>query len=238
MSDSQDPRRLDRLFGGWAELTAGARPPGLRLPPRRTAEVPVVLIGAALIVMTAVLALGRLPTATPPGGAGASGSSGGTVVETSPSSSPASTAPALAGSPSESASPERSTEYALDRETARSIAEQYETARADGNWQAAWALLAPYSRQSIGQISDFIAAQTAYNDAGGAVFEIAEPTQDPDLLNAQFLGEPYRDVERNAVVARAYLVFINHPNVRGASAASTALVVAPADGKWMVWIAR
>ena len=140
---------------------------------------------------------------------------------------PASSPTAIAGAPSLDA--------VADVSVAAAIALGFETARADGDWSVAWSLLAPFSRDAFGGIEAFEALQKRYNASGGDVFEVDEPTQDLDLLSPVFFGNAYLDMRAAADVSRAYVVGIEHPNVEGASAGSTPLLVAPVEGVWTIW---
>lgn len=58
---------------------------------------------------------------------------------------------------------------------------------------------------------------------------------------ARVAGDPGEDLARRDLLARAsraWLVFVDHPNVRGAGAASVVLLVAPIGDRWFVWIAH
>lgn len=125
-----------------------------------------------------------------------------------------------------------------DAAAALAAATAFETARAAGQWQAAWSLLSDFSRSQIGSVANFQHLETAYNDSGGSVFTVNQPTQDPSLLSPELLGEPYDDVKARADIGRGWLVFVAHPNVEGASAGSTGLLVAPIGDRWVVWIAH
>lgn len=239
MSHPSGKSESDRYMAEFAELTSLARPPGLPgAAPRITAAgIPAGAIGLVVVMILAAIAISRLPASTTQPG---STSSLPTASSTTPGVTATATASESPGaSPTNSPSVTPSAGSQVDLEMARFLAAEYETARAGGDWQAAWALLSPFSQRMIGSISDFEAIQDAYNQSGGSTFELAEPSRDPDLLSEAFLGEPYRDMLTTADPSRAHLVFINHPDVAGASAASTAIIVAPVEGQgWMVWIAR
>lgn len=133
--------------------------------------------------------------------------------------------------------PPSATPVADDSATARAIATEYETARASGNWERAWSMLSAASQRLFGSLAKYEELERAYNAAGGTTFEVGDPTQDPELLRPEFLGrETYLDVQSKADLKRAWLVFVNHPKVKGASAASTGLLVAPIGDHWYVWI--
>jgi hypothetical protein len=239
MSHPSDKSESERVVAEFAELTSLARPPGrpAAAPRIRSIGIPAGAISLVVVMILTAIVVSRLPASTAqPGSA--------TLLPTSSPPSPGVTATAMASesagaTPTHSPSVEPSASSQEDLAMARALAAEYETARAGGDWGAAWLLLSPFSQGMIGSISEFEAMQNAYNRSGGSIFELADPSQDPDLLSEAFLGEPYRDVAATADPSRAYLVFINHPDVDGASAASTAVIVAPVAGQdWMVWIAR
>ncbi len=152
-------------------------------------------------------------------------------------------APSLATSAPSAATPSPSeglseSPVAVGAETARATALAYETDRAGGNWEAAWTLLAPYSQHIIGSLAEFQKLEQAYNKDGGSIFKLADPTRDEGLFSQDFLGDAYVDVRDTGDINRAWLVFVDHPNVRGASASQVGLLVAPVGEQWLVWIAH
>jgi hypothetical protein len=154
----------------------------------------------------------------------------------SPSASPSGTPmtlPSATPGPVASASPPASD---ADAGLALDAATRFERARASGAWPVAWALLSTYSQGLIGTIDDFARIETAYNGSGGARYVIDHPTQNPDLLSAAYLGDVYADVVASADITRAWIVVVEHPDVQAASAATTALVLAPVGSEWSVWI--
>ena len=78
--------------------------------------------------------------------------------------------------------------------------------------------------------------QRAYNAAGGTAFEVRDPTRDPDLV-ANVLGTDEARIAEVADTSRGWLVFIGHADVKGASAGSEGLYLAPLpSGEWRIWI--
>jgi hypothetical protein len=135
-------------------------------------------------------------------------------------------------SPSESGA----TGPADDLATALDRATRYETARAEGRWADAWNLLAPLSQLRIGTLARFAEGETAYNAAGGSIFEVQPPMQDPEKVFL-FISAMRDEIEREADVSRGWLVFTLHPDVQSASAGTTTLFVAPLkSGDWRIWI--
>ena len=91
-----------------------------------------------------------------------------------------------------------------DAGAALAAATAFETARAAGAWQAAWSLLSDFSRSQIGSVAAFERLETSYNESGGSVFIVNQPTQDPSLLSPELLGAPYDDAKAHADIARAW----------------------------------
>lgn len=233
MRPGSEDRATD-LINRWAKATdtpapeLSTRPAALSLGP---------LVGFAALVLIAVLAFRALPAL--PQGASRSPSVAAVPATSALEQSPSSTATESSegASPSGSPSPTRSV-VGDESATALSVAKRYESARAGGDWQKAWAILSDFSRNFIGSLADYERLERAYNRAGGTMFKLQEPTQDSDLLGPDFLGQPYLDAQSHADITRAWLVFADHPDVRGASAGSVGLLVAPIDDHWYVWIAH
>lgn len=99
-------------------------------------------------------------------------------------------------------------------------------------------MLSAYSQSVIGSLAKYEQLEKTYNASGGTTFKLQDPTQNPDLLAPAFLGQAYVDVHAKADISRAWLVFVEHPNLRGASAATIGLLIAPIDEHWYVWIAH
>ena len=99
-------------------------------------------------------------------------------------------------------------------------------------------MLSAYSQSLIGSLARYEQAEKAYNASGGTTFKFQEPTQDPDLLAPAFLGQAYADAQAKADIGRAWLVFVEHPNLGSASAATIGMLIAPIDEHWYVWIAH
>ena len=124
-----------------------------------------------------------------------------------------------------------------DATTALDLATRFETARAAGQWVAAWNLLGGSTRTSFGTPEAFEDAEAASNAAGGSSFSIEDPTQDPERIEMTLGASRARIVEDGADMTRGWLMTVSHPQVRGASAASEGLFVAPLiAGGWRVWI--
>jgi hypothetical protein len=168
-------------------------------------------------------------------------------AQTGPSPTPSAASPGPTGSPSAaqaSPSPLASSDAGVsprsslsaDATTALDLATRWETARAAGRWSEAWAVLSAQSQATIGSLATFEANERADNDVGGAVFTIQDPTRDTDLV-ASFLGADEAQSAKVSDASRGWLVFIQHPAVKGASAGSTGLYVAPlSSGEWRIWI--
>ena len=117
------------------------------------------------------------------------------------------------------------------------VARLFETARAGGQWSVAWALLSDQSQAKLGSLASFAATETAYDAQGGTGFLLQAPTKDPNLI-ATFLGASQAAIASEADTSRGFLVFVQHPNVKAASAGTTGLYVAPAALGWLASLAR
>lgn len=124
---------------------------------------------------------------------------------------------------------------------ARATAMGYEDALAAQSWDVAWGYLAPFSQQRIGSLADFIAGQVAFQNDGGATYEIGSTITGPfDETIAGYIGaDLLADIERAGVPpARTLFVYVTHPGVDYVSAGTRAYVVAQVGGAWRIWIAR
>lgn len=123
-----------------------------------------------------------------------------------------------------------------DAAMALNVATLYETARASGQWSVAWALPSKRSQATIGSLAAFEATETAYNAVGGTMFSFQGPTQDAALV-ATFLGAEQAAIANEADTSRGFLVFVQHPNVKAASAGTTGLFVAQLlSCGWRIWL--
>jgi hypothetical protein len=182
-----------------------------------------LLVAVLSVVLAACVAAHVGPSATPVGS-----SSPARVSPSSAQTSESTSAPTVSAVASPSATPDASA--ALD------LARRFETARAAGRWSDAWALLSADSQATIGSLDVFETEERAYNAAGGTVFEIQDPSRDPDLV-ATFLGADGARIASEADTSRGWIVFVGHPDVQAASAGTTGLYVAPlVSGEWRIWI--
>ena len=203
-------------------------------PVRRTSGGVGPLLALAVVVIVGAVGLRAWQVAGQGPGKSPSPSSSGQLVSPSPTGSPAQTpTPAPSATASIIASPSSD-----DSGTARSVVTQYETARASGDFKTAWSMLSAFSQSVIGSLAKYEQLERAYNNSGGTIFEIQAPTQNPDLLAPEFLGLPYLDAQAKADISRAWLVYVSHPKVRGASAGAEGLLLAPIGDHWYVWIAH
>jgi photosystem II stability/assembly factor-like uncharacterized protein len=123
-----------------------------------------------------------------------------------------------------------------DAATALDVATRFETARAGGQWSLAWGLLSDQNQAALGSVAAFGQSEAAYNADGRSVFDITAPTQDPELVAAA-LGMSRSAIASEADVTRGFVVFVQHPQIKGASAGSEGLFVAPLpSGEWRIWI--
>ncbi len=211
--------------GDLPESGAANGQPIIRLPPgwadlSSGGSVGVYQEQPLVIAFYAHLAIGRCPS-----GPCGPDTPGGSSV-TPPTPTPTSSSPGATPVPSD------------DAPSAAAIALVYESARADGSWPQAWALLSDYSRVQAGSLVAYEQDEAAYNLAGGSRFIMQPPTQDPDFLGPAFLGQAYLDAQAHGDGSRAWLVFVVHPDVQTASAGTTGLLIVPVDGRWLVWIAH
>jgi hypothetical protein len=217
---------LGELTDDYNTMVAWSSPDGvawstepLTLPQATTLENALVLDGAVLIE-------GETLTDT-----------GSVVPETWLVTPVARTSPPTAPAPAESPSPiAASPPASADSAAAFDLATRWETARANGDFAQAWDLLSADSQATVGSPATFEANEAAYNAAGGTRFVIQAPSQDPAMI-ANFLGADQSRIEREADMTRGWLVFIQHPDVAGASAGTAGLFVAPLmSGQWRVWM--
>ncbi len=228
-------RESGKVLSRWAEISSKAAQLSLMNRPseakrRGSLNVSLATIAASAAIVLAVLILQR------PGGG--SSDTGGGVGNVAPS---AVESGAELGTefPSEVAGGTSSGLDAQDLIAATTKATAFETARSAGAWTDAWSMLSPYSQATYGSESTFATIEGSYNAEGGVEFTLAEPTRNPDLLDLSYLGDPGADAQAHADFDRGSLVFVNHPNVRGASEASRAYLIAPvASGEWKVWVVR
>jgi photosystem II stability/assembly factor-like uncharacterized protein len=127
------------------------------------------------------------------------------------------------------------TTAAQDAATAKKVADGFESTAFKSS-QTAWGMLSPYSQQAFGSESAFEAAEAALFGRVNYTYQLADPTQSADLLNAVNLGQGiWGDLTGSADLGRAYVVLVSYP---GTSEPSGAIVVAPlsATGAWRVWV--
>lgn len=150
--------------------------------------------------------------------------------------------PAIEPAPTSTSTPAPVPTPSPEAVTAGIIAMKFEdAARTVPNWEVAWAFLAPFSQQRIGSLADFIAEETAYNDAGGTTYEVSQAITGPfDETIAGYLGsEILADMARSGVTPdRTYLVYVTHPNVGTASTATRAYLIGRVGDVWRIWIAH
>lgn len=121
---------------------------------------------------------------------------------------------------------------------ASEVANAYETARAEGRFVVAWALLAPLSQSRIGTLEAYGEGEAAYNALGGSIYDIQPPTQDEETL-LLLAGAVTDDIGDEADMSRGSLVSVLHPDIDAASAGTTILFIAPLkSGDWRVWLIK
>jgi hypothetical protein len=113
----------------------------------------------------------------------------------------------------------------------------FEDDRAGSDAKVAFDLLAPRWQAVFGSVDRFRTQMTTYIGEGGREYSIAGVTRDRERLAPQVVGDAWPDVETAAAAGRAWIVDVRHPGVRGASAGSEVLLVAPdATGMLRIWI--
>jgi hypothetical protein len=199
---------------------------------RRAVALPVVLL-VSLAIGGCVGSGSNGSTVSPPGASASPPTPVATLpatVQAPPPATPSATPPAA---PSATPAPTSSSEGSVV-----ALVVTFEAARSTGDRAAAWALLAPRSQSAIGSLSSFIRLADASVADGGTQFRVVEATQESSRFDPLAIGDnAAADLAPSLAAGRAWIVDVAHPNVRGASAASEVLAVAPgADGTWRIWI--
>jgi hypothetical protein len=171
------------------------------------------------------------------GGCIGTGSSGPTASPAAPTASVATlpTSPPGTPAPTPIATPSPTS---IDEGSVVALVGAFETARSTGDRAAAWALLAPRSQRAIGSMSDFIRLADASVADGGAEFRVVAATQESSRFDPLAIGDANAaDLASSLAAGSAWIVDVAHPAMRGASAGSEILAIAPgADGGWRIWI--
>ena len=113
----------------------------------------------------------------------------------------------------------------------------FEQQRAGGDPQVAYDLLAPRWQATFGSLDRFRTQMRDYMGSGAREYRITGVTRDPSRLSPATVGDAWPDIEPAAETGAAWVVDVRHPNVRGASAGSEVLLVAPdPTGRLRIWI--
>jgi hypothetical protein len=167
------------------------------------------------------------------GGCIGTGSSGPTASPAAPTASVATPPGRSAPTPITTPAP-----TSIDEGSVVALVGTFETARSTGDRAAAWALLAPRSQRAIGGLSDFIRLADVSVADGGAEFRVVAATRESSRFDPLAIGDANAaDLASSLAAGSAWIVDVAHPAMRGASAGSEILAIAPgADGGWRIWI--
>jgi hypothetical protein len=145
---------------------------------------------------------------------------------------------APASTPSPSPAIADPTALAGDGAIANSVAQEYESARADSTSRldVAWQLVAPWSREIIGG-GTYADAEQRFNRAVGSQFVLKTPTRDGKLFDMTMLEDRGAAVRASGDESRAFTVVVDYPDAPVGVARTRVLVLAPLkDGTWRVWL--
>jgi hypothetical protein len=138
------------------------------------------------------------------------------------------------------ASPETPTPTATlsaDGERVLEIVRKYEDALATDHPEAAWPLLSPWSRTTVGSSTTFADAERRARGGETSTGQIADPSRDPALFGAAVVGERAADLAATADSDRTYVASVSRPGSDAGAASTVNLVVAPLlGGDWRIWL--
>jgi len=124
-----------------------------------------------------------------------------------------------------------------DGERALEIVRKYEDALATDHPEAAWPLLSPWSRTTVGSSATFADAERRARGGETSTVQVADPSRDPVLLETAVLGERAADLAATADSDRTYVVSVSRPGSDAGAASTVNLVVAPLlGGEWRIWL--
>jgi hypothetical protein len=200
-----------------AALASGYRP----RPHAATRPAAAVSIGSVIAVVLVVV-----------GGLALRGGPAANSTSPSPSNAPTGSVVATATqveAPSQGLS--------VDAAAALEVVRKYEDGLATGHPDNVWELLSAWSKTAVGSFTTFVDGEAREAMMLGTTVEIGDPSRDPSLLDPSFLGARAADLARTSDPARTWVVSIRRPNVDGAAAATTNLVVARTlAGDWRIWL--
>jgi hypothetical protein len=153
----------------------------------------------------------------------------GPAATASERAAPASSAPAV--------SPSGSSRSADEQAAVIATVSTFEQQRAGGDPQVAYDLLAPRWQTAFGSVDRFRTQMRDYIGSGAREYRITGLSRDPSRVSQATVGDAWPDVQAAAEAGTAWVVDVRHPNVRGASAGSEVLLVAPdVTGRLRIWI--
>ncbi|HYO42994.1 MAG TPA: hypothetical protein VES19_07305 [Candidatus Limnocylindrales bacterium] len=105
----------------------------------------------------------------------------------------------------------------------------------DGDYTAAWSMLAPGTQDHFGAEEAFASDRAAFMKSAGREVVIGDPTSAPDRLAVWLTGIPAADLQAE----RAFVVEIDYPALRHTNSTPEVLLIAPdTAGDWRIWIVR
>jgi hypothetical protein len=124
-----------------------------------------------------------------------------------------------------------------DGERVLEIVRKYEDALATDHPEAAWPMLSPWSRTTVGSSATFADAERRARGGETSTGQVADPSRDPALLAAAVVGERAADLAATADPDRTYVVSVSRPGSDAGAASTVNLVVAPLlGGDWRIWL--
>jgi hypothetical protein len=174
-------------------------------------------LAAAAVVLIAVVGVRLLPTNS-------------ALVGGSPTPIPTVTAAPTATVTTTPATPSPSPSALPD---ANGLLRSYLDAINDGNYAAAYAMLAPNAQQGIGTLAAFTSERTAFHESSGDAYTITTPTDALPL-------DEWLPVSQEPNLDRAYAVIleVDYPALAGNNAGYEIYVVGPVNGEMRIWPVR
>lgn len=123
-----------------------------------------------------------------------------------------------------------------DLSAIRKVAAAFVDAEAQGDYDAAWALMSPEARSHFRGFEDFASERAAFMQSARHVATVGDPTNAPDRLATWLLGLSTDGMK----VEEAYLVEVDFPKLDPSTNGSTqVLIIAPdMEDQLRVWIVR
>jgi hypothetical protein len=125
-----------------------------------------------------------------------------------------------------------------DEAIAEQLAARYEIVNIAGNWDTAWAMLAPEHKASSPGFADFEQERSQFITAARGHYVARPPIHDADQIQAWVATtRPVYPVTPD--YDRAFLVRVDFPVLEQDNAGWEQLLVAPVgDGSWFIWVLR